>query len=65
MPELAASLDSVRNSYREKDITHEIDVFKALINSIGVAWGDEVTKRTQNSFSNISLGKFALDMYTA
>lgn len=46
-------------------IPHRMDSFIACINSIGGACGDEVMNRTQNSFSNISRGKLAFDIYMA
>lgn len=42
-----------------------MDSLIACINSIGAACGDDVTNRTQNSFSNISRGRLAFDMYIA
>lgn len=42
--------------------TYIMDSFIACINSIGEACGDDVTKRTLNSWSNISQGSEALDI---
>ena len=34
----------------------------AFMSSMGDAWGDDVTKQTQNSFSNIARGRLAFDI---